>query len=75
MIGKIKIDLEELLSNPPPEAEFRNPFARKDCDCEDCAKIIKSDAYYMWGDNEHIEDEEQLAAAVAKFNWGEDGPK
>ena len=69
-IGKVEFDLEELLSNKPPEPRFKNPFAHKDCDCVDCAEIIKNDAYWMWGDNDHIEDEEQLAEAVSKFNWG-----
>ena len=72
IIGKVKIDLEELLCGEPPHDEFRNPFARQNCDCEDCTNIIRRDAYYMWGDNEQIEDEQGLAAAVAKFNWGKD---
>ena len=50
IIGKVKIDLEELLCGEPPHDEFRNPFARKDCDCEDCTNIIRRDAYYMWGE-------------------------
>jgi len=69
-IGEVEFDIEELLSSKPPEVFHRNLFARKDCDCEDCTNIIKSDAYYMWADKEQIEDVEQLAAAVAEFNWG-----
>ena len=71
-IGEVKFDLEELLSNKPPEPKFQSPFARRDCDCADCADIIKNDAYRMWEDNNHIENEEQLAEAVSKFNWGDE---
>jgi|TARA_R110002020_G_scaffold475039_2_gene708374 hypothetical protein len=72
MIGNIKIDLEELLSNPPPEPKYNNPFAHKNCDCENCKAIILDDAYHLWMDNENIETEDQLVAAVEKFHWGED---
>ena len=73
-IGKIEIDLEELLSNPPPEPKFRNPFAFKNCDCRDCKDIILNDAWFFWHDNDHIKNEEQLADAVSRMNWG-DKPK
>ena len=74
IIGKIEIDLEELLSKKPPEPKYRNPFARKDCDCRDCKDIILNDAWFFWHDNDHIKNEEQLADVVSRMNWG-DKPK
>jgi hypothetical protein len=76
IIGKIEIDLAELLSKKPPELRYRNrnPFAREDCDCRVCREIILRDAYFIWYDNDHIKTEEQLADAVSRMNWG-DKPK
>ena len=70
-IGKIEIDLEELLSNPPPEPEFNQSHARKNCDCNECKDIIMHDAYFMWLDNDDIQTEQQLETAVSKMNFSE----
>jgi hypothetical protein len=72
IIGKVEFDLEELLCGPIPQPEFRSPFAHKDCGCKECKKIIMADAWLIWAENDHIEDEKQLAEAVAKFNWGDE---
>ena len=70
-IGKIEIDLEELLSNPPPEPEFNQSHARKNCDCNECKDIIMHDAYHLWFDNDHIQTEQQLKTAVSKVSFNE----
>ena len=71
-IGCIEIDLEELLSNPPVEPLYCNPLASKNCDCDECRKILMRDAWFMWHDDEHIDTEEKLSAAVSSINWSDD---
>ena len=70
-IGKIEINLKELLSGPPPQPEFNQSHARKNCDCRECKDIIMHDAYFIWHDSDHIETEEQLADAVNKLSFSE----
>ena len=68
-IGKIEIDLDELLlSGPPPQPAFNQSYARKNCDCKECKDIIMHDVYSMCLDNHNIT-EKQLIDAVSKMNF------
>lgn len=70
MIGKVKIGS---LKRKPKEPSYRNAFARKDCDCADCAGLIRHDAWFYHTDSGLTG--ARLADAVAKQNgWIEDGP-
>ncbi len=66
IIGKIKIKPEDL-KKKPKEPMWINPYARKDCDCEECENIIKSDAWFIYNDNDGITDQ-RLIEAVSKQN-------
>jgi len=67
MIGKVKIGS---LNRKPKEPRYRNPFAHKNCDCADCADIIKHDAWFINYDNPGIS-KQRLIKAVEELNWSE----
>ena len=69
MIGKIKIGS---LNRKPKDPRYRNPFAHKNCDCADCADIVRHDAWFIYNDNEGITDQ-RLVDAVSELNgWIEE---
>ena len=73
-IGSVEFELAEIQwPRKPKEPEWQNPFARKDCDCDECSAIIKHDAWLFHNDSGITGD--RLIHVVSKQNgWIEDGP-
>jgi hypothetical protein len=72
-IGQVEIKPEDL-KKKPKEPMWQSPFARKDCDCDECSAIIKYDAWFIYNDNDGMTDQ-RLIYRVSQLNgWIEDGP-
>ena len=68
-IGVVEIKPGDL-KKKPKEPMWINPYARKDCDCEECTNIIKHDAWLIHNDNNGLTGQ-RLIDAVSKQNaWG-----
>ena len=71
IIEVVEIKPEDL-KKKPIEPMWLNPYAVKDCDCEECVNIIKHDAWFIYNDNDGITDQRLIEAVSKQNGWIED---
>jgi len=69
-IGVVEIKPEDL-KKKPKYPRFRNPFANKDCGCDDCTDIVRHDAWFIYNDNVGITDQRLIKAVSEQNAWEE----